>query len=87
MSQAADIEQTFAGGRYSKRKRTQVKYSMDELDVTDAESDFESVQTKVLCITTFSTHSQLTLSRSANPLHPSPSPRPRSFPSLNSLRR
>jgi hypothetical protein len=48
MSQTATTEQTFASGRYSKRKRTQIKYCMDELDVSDNESDFETaLQTKV----------------------------------------
>jgi hypothetical protein len=47
MSDVAVNEQTFASGRYSKRKRTQVTYHMDELDVSDTESDFESVPKKV----------------------------------------
>ena len=47
MSQTEVIDQTFASGRYSKRKRTQVTYFMDELDVSDTESDFEGVHVKV----------------------------------------
>jgi hypothetical protein len=47
MSEIADNEQCFASGRYSKRKRTQVTYCMDEMDVSDTESDFENVATKV----------------------------------------
>ncbi|KAF2825884.1 hypothetical protein CC86DRAFT_351960 [Ophiobolus disseminans] len=47
MSQTTATEQCFASGRYSKRKRTQVTYFMDELDVSDTESDFEDgVQAK-----------------------------------------
>jgi hypothetical protein len=42
-----DDQTCFASGRYSKRKRTQVNYHMDELDVSDSESDFEHVQVKV----------------------------------------
>lgn len=39
---------TFASGRYSKRKRTQVTYHMDELEVSDSEtSDYERPQMKV----------------------------------------
>lgn len=40
---------TFASGRYSKRKRTQVNYRMEELDVdeTDFESEEDVVQPKV----------------------------------------
>lgn len=48
MSEMASIEQTFASGRYSKRKRTQINYQMGELDVSEAESDFESVTPKVV---------------------------------------
>jgi hypothetical protein len=44
---AIDDQTSFASGRYSKRKRTQVNYHMDELDVSDSESDFEHVQVKV----------------------------------------
>lgn len=49
MSQAAAPPVTFASGRYSKRKRTQVNYRMQELDVdeTDFESEEEAVQPKV----------------------------------------
>jgi hypothetical protein len=47
MSETMANQQTFASGRYSKRKRTQVTYFMDELDVSESESDFEGVQTKV----------------------------------------
>jgi hypothetical protein len=47
MSEISVDQQTFASGRYSKRKRTQVTYYMDELDVSDSESDFEGVQVKV----------------------------------------
>ncbi|KAJ4990122.1 hypothetical protein SVAN01_04403 [Stagonosporopsis vannaccii] len=49
MSQpAAPPETTFASGRYSKRKRTQVNYRMEELDVdeTDEESEVEAVKPK-----------------------------------------
>jgi hypothetical protein len=42
-------EETFASGRYSKRKRTQVTYHLDELDFSDSESDFDSPQAKVRC--------------------------------------
>jgi hypothetical protein len=44
---AIDDQTSFASGRYSKRKRTQVNYHMDEMDVSDSESDFEHVQVKV----------------------------------------
>jgi hypothetical protein len=47
MSAPALNDESFASGRYSKRKRTQVIYAMDELDVSDSESDFETVPTKV----------------------------------------
>jgi hypothetical protein len=47
MSEIEVNEQSYASGRYSKRKRTQVTYYMDELDVSDSESDFEEVQVKV----------------------------------------
>lgn len=49
MSQAAAPQATFASGRYSKRKRTQVNYRMEEMDVdeTDAESEEEVVKPKV----------------------------------------
>ncbi|KAF3053907.1 hypothetical protein E8E11_011781 [Didymella keratinophila] len=40
MSQLDAPQTTFASGRYSKRKRTQVNYRMEELDFED--SDFES---------------------------------------------
>lgn len=40
---------TFASGRYSKRKRTQVNYRMEEMDVdeVDSESEEEMVKPKV----------------------------------------
>ena len=49
MSQAAATQTTFASGRYSKRKRTQINYRMEELDVdeTDHESEEDIVQPKV----------------------------------------
>ena len=49
MSQDAAPQTTFASGRYSKRKRTQVNYRMKEMDVdeTDLELDEEFVQPKV----------------------------------------
>jgi hypothetical protein len=47
MSEIAGNEQCFGSGRYSKRKRTQVTYCMEEMDVSDSEADFEHVQTKV----------------------------------------
>jgi len=68
MSDVAVNEQTFASGRYSKRKRTQVTYHMDELDVSDTESDFESVPTKVRRILGVDA-SHLTSNRSAKPSH------------------
>lgn len=43
------MEDTFATGRYSKRKRTQVNYCMSELDVSDDEDASEFVQVKVGC--------------------------------------
>jgi hypothetical protein len=46
---AAASTDTFASGRYSKRKRTQITYHLDELDVSDSESDFDSPQAKVRC--------------------------------------
>ncbi|KAF2027440.1 hypothetical protein EK21DRAFT_71880 [Setomelanomma holmii] len=46
MSESTFNEETFASGRYSKRKRTQVTYHMDELDFSDSESDYEGVQAK-----------------------------------------
>lgn len=46
MSQVSN-EVTFASGRYSKRKRTAVTYcSMDDLDMSEAELDFDTVPTK-----------------------------------------
>jgi hypothetical protein len=39
-------EETFASGRYSKRKRTQITYTMDEMDFSDTEADFEVIQEK-----------------------------------------
>lgn len=54
MSQPAVPQTTFASGRYSKRKRTQVNYRMEELDVdeTDPESEEDVVKAKVrrLCL-------------------------------------
>ena len=47
MSNATASAETFASGRYSKRKRTQIKYHMDELDVSDVESDIETPHVKV----------------------------------------
>lgn len=49
MSQPVVPQTTFASGRYSKRKRTQINYRMEELDVdeTDAESEEEVVKAKV----------------------------------------
>ncbi|KAH7371230.1 hypothetical protein BKA66DRAFT_572967 [Pyrenochaeta sp. MPI-SDFR-AT-0127] len=46
MSGTAPIPDTFASGRYSKRKRTQITYVLDELDVSDSDSDFESQHIK-----------------------------------------
>jgi hypothetical protein len=47
MSDIAMDGTSFASGRYSKRKRTQVTYYMDEMDVSDSESDFEAAPSKV----------------------------------------
>lgn len=44
VTQPAD---TFASGRYSKRKRTQITYAMQELEISDDESDFEKPSPKV----------------------------------------
>lgn len=46
MSQATASQTTFAMGRYSKRKRTQVNYCMEEMDVDEAEEE-EAVKLKV----------------------------------------
>ncbi|KAF2126526.1 hypothetical protein P153DRAFT_297883 [Dothidotthia symphoricarpi CBS 119687] len=46
MSQSTADEVTFASGRYSKRKRTQVVYCLEELEVDDSESDYETPQLK-----------------------------------------
>ncbi|KAH7384341.1 hypothetical protein DE146DRAFT_223234 [Phaeosphaeria sp. MPI-PUGE-AT-0046c] len=46
MSDIAMDQTSFASGRYSKRKRTQVTYFMDEMDVSDSESDFEAAPAK-----------------------------------------
>ncbi|EUC46244.1 hypothetical protein COCMIDRAFT_25673 [Bipolaris oryzae ATCC 44560] len=46
MSAATAPAETFASGRYSKRKRTQVSYHLDDLEYSDTESDFESPQAK-----------------------------------------
>ncbi|KAF1936425.1 hypothetical protein EJ02DRAFT_459542 [Clathrospora elynae] len=46
--------ETYASGRYSKRKRTQVTYHLDELDVSDSESDLERPQLKKSKATTVS---------------------------------
>jgi hypothetical protein len=82
MSDVAVNEQTFASGRYSKRKRTQVSYHMDEMDVSDSESDFESVQTKVRRILDVDA-SHLTPNRNAKPPHQSDFPRTKSFRSCS----
>jgi hypothetical protein len=57
MSQAEAPQTTFASGRYSKRKRTQVNYRMEELDVD--ETDFESEEdiTKPKVRRTLTSHS------------------------------
>ncbi|KAJ4362312.1 hypothetical protein N0V83_010405 [Neocucurbitaria cava] len=47
MSDVAVNNDTFASGRYSKRKRTPVTYNLPELDVSDSESDFDTPQSKV----------------------------------------
>ncbi|EUC31004.1 hypothetical protein COCCADRAFT_38837 [Bipolaris zeicola 26-R-13] len=46
MSAAIASAETFASGRYSKRKRTQVSYHLDDLEYSDTESEFESPQAK-----------------------------------------
>ncbi|RMZ71224.1 short-chain dehydrogenase reductase sdr [Pyrenophora seminiperda CCB06] len=46
MSNTTAPAETFAAGRYSKRKRTQVTYHMEEMDVSDAESEFETLKVK-----------------------------------------
>lgn len=55
MSDIAMDETSFASGRYSKRKRTQVTYYMDEMDVSDSEPDFETAPAKV-CVDFASIH-------------------------------
>ncbi|KAH6876018.1 hypothetical protein BKA58DRAFT_380869 [Alternaria rosae] len=50
---SAPVE-TFASGRYSKRKRTQITYHLDELDVSDSESDFDTPQAKKRAVATSS---------------------------------
>lgn len=57
MSQQTSQPITFACGRYSKRKRTQITYHLDELDVSDNESDYEAStkQVKVRHLTPRST--------------------------------
>lgn len=57
MSDATACAETFASGRYSKRKRTQVAYRLDELDYSDTESDFASPPAKVRCTTPCATAS------------------------------
>lgn len=47
LSATMPLPDTFASGRYSKRKRTQVIYAMEEMDVSDNESDFERPSPKV----------------------------------------
>lgn len=47
MSQPTANQDSFASGRYSKRKRTQVVYCLEELEVDDSESDYEAPQLKV----------------------------------------
>jgi hypothetical protein len=47
LSNAMQTEETFASGRYSKRKRTQITYTLEELEVSDSESDYESPRSKV----------------------------------------
>jgi hypothetical protein len=39
--------ETFASGRYSKRKRTQVTFHLKELDFSEPESTFDIPQAKV----------------------------------------
>tara|TARA_R110002003_G_scaffold248_4_gene17695 strand:+ start:30531 stop:30908 length:378 start_codon:yes stop_codon:yes gene_type:complete len=87
MSQVTIDDVTFGSGRYSKRKRTQVTYHMDELDFSDSESDYEGVQAKVRKTCDLNVP-HLTLSRSAK-LKPSPSnfPRTESFPSCSFLQK
>jgi hypothetical protein len=87
MSQVTADDVTFGAGRYSKRKRTQVTYHMDELDFSDSESDYEGVQVKVRKTCALNVP-HLTLSRSAKP-KPSPSnfPRTESFPSCSFLQK
>ncbi|KAH6642185.1 hypothetical protein C7974DRAFT_384994 [Boeremia exigua] len=41
MSQIVTSQTTFASGRYSKRKRTQVNYRMEEMDVDEMDGEFE----------------------------------------------
>ncbi|KAF2997142.1 hypothetical protein E8E13_005079 [Curvularia kusanoi] len=41
MAQTIAPQTTFASGRYSKRKRTQVNYRMEEMDVDEAETESE----------------------------------------------
>lgn len=45
----ATMDDSFATGRYSKRKRTQVNYYMSELDITDDEGEYDVVEVKVRC--------------------------------------
>jgi hypothetical protein len=49
MTDSTAPAETFASGRYSKRKRTQITYHLDDLDFSDSESDFDSPQAKVRC--------------------------------------
>lgn len=46
MSQATAPQTTFASGRYSKRKRTQVNYRMEEMDVDETENELEEEAVK-----------------------------------------
>ncbi|KAI4933027.1 hypothetical protein J4E85_003430 [Alternaria conjuncta] len=54
MTDISASAETFASGRYSKRKRTQVTYHLDELDVSDSESDFDTPQAKKRAVATSS---------------------------------
>jgi hypothetical protein len=79
-----------ASGRYSKRKRTQVNYHMDELDVSDTESDFECAPVKVRDLRRHGIL-DLTMNRSVKLPHQNDNlrmlqrvcPRAKSFPSYN----
>lgn len=86
MSDIAMDEVSFASGRYSKRKRTQVTYFMDELDVSDSESDFEAARAKVRLRTALKP-SHLTEDRNAKQLQQSHFPSAKSSHSLIYLAR